>query len=298
MAEVDPPPIRDVNNGTLQINGVMSRLPASKMDVQKAATTCMELTEKIDDAASNISSAVKRDNTALRRELKSVRNLNVKLHQRKYQLETELKMAHEKIVQLKAEGEQLLDTEMLSFSQSLEESLSKSSTPAKQGETSANPAKQAQTSASPAKKGEATASQCSDTSIQNSSQNIFSSNETEKEKQITFESPSKNGKTSASQASESSSLSISQNDLFLSPEHTECGKEKDSTVDKKTWYIDKFRCITIEFAVLYWGCIWTYSWHNVKYLKSEASQAVLQRRLPNFGSQNMYSTPGISLVWE
>ena len=121
MADVDPQPLRDVKNGTLQINGVMSRLQAGKMDVQKAATTCMELSEKIDDAASNISSAVKRDNTALRRELKSVCNLNVKLHQRKYQLETELKMAHEKIVQLKAE-EQLLDTEMLSFSRSLEES--------------------------------------------------------------------------------------------------------------------------------------------------------------------------------
>ena len=155
MAEVDPPPLKEVKDGTLQINGIMSRLQVGKMDVETAVNACMELTEKIDIAASNISKAVKLDNFALRREIKSVRQVNVKLHQKKYQLEKQLEKAEEKITQLQDEGEKFTDMEILSFSQTVEKSLK-----SKQGEMSKSQQKAPnEPLSSPAAQGEMSMSQ-------------------------------------------------------------------------------------------------------------------------------------------
>ena len=44
MAEVDPPPLEGVKNGT-QINGFLGRLQAEKRDVKILVYSCIEITE-------------------------------------------------------------------------------------------------------------------------------------------------------------------------------------------------------------------------------------------------------------
>ena len=51
------------------MNGVILRLQAGKMNYEAAVNTCMELSEKIDNAVSYISMAITHDNMEPRREI-------------------------------------------------------------------------------------------------------------------------------------------------------------------------------------------------------------------------------------
>ena len=121
MAESDPPSLREVKSATLQINGIMSRLQAGKMNIENAVQLCFEMTDKIDFDASNISKDVKATNTALRLEMRNIRHKNIKLMQAKYQLKSQLEKAQQKMKDF--EDMNVSDVEMMSFSQSLEHSM-------------------------------------------------------------------------------------------------------------------------------------------------------------------------------
>ena len=121
MEESDPPSLREVKSATLQINGIMSRLQAGKMNIENAVQLCFEMTDKIDFDASNISKDVKATNTALRLEMRNIRHKNIKLMQAKYQLKSQLKKAQQKMKDF--EDMNVSDVEMMSFSQSLEHSM-------------------------------------------------------------------------------------------------------------------------------------------------------------------------------
>ena len=78
-AEADQLPLTDVKIGTLQINGITSRENGSWDSVKYMH----RINRKIEVAAASISRAIKQNNMALGREIKSLCHLNVKLQQKK-----------------------------------------------------------------------------------------------------------------------------------------------------------------------------------------------------------------------
>ena len=108
--------LQQVFSLTLQINGVICRLQAGKLQINQAAEKCMTLTDQIDKAAENVSKNIKQDNKVLRAELNIVREKNIKLLQTKAKLENELKEANNRILELEQD-----DIDMVSFCRFQEE---------------------------------------------------------------------------------------------------------------------------------------------------------------------------------